>query len=66
MIMFDCYSQGSCTEGNIRLVGGDDEFSGMIEVCRNGVFGVICDLNFHIPDAVVVCRQAFGANKSKE
>ncbi len=44
-------------EGDMRLVDGDSAGSGRVEVYHGGRFGSICDDNFDVNAAVVVCRQ---------
>lgn len=41
----------------MRLVGGDSEFKGQVEVCFGGKWGIVCDDDWDNFDAVVVCRQ---------
>lgn len=48
----------SCTEGEVRLLGGPDKFSGILTVCFNGALTLVCERNFDYRDANVVCRQA--------
>lgn len=47
----------SCTHGNVTLVGGQDIFEGRVEVCVNGQWGKVCDDDWDVRDALVVCRQ---------
>ena len=39
-----------------RLVGGDSENSGRVEVAFGGVWGTVCDDNFNQMAADMVCR----------
>ena len=43
--------------GNIRLVDGTSIQEGRLEVCSNGKWMTVCDSNFNVADALVVCRQ---------
>ena len=46
-----------CTEGSVRLSGGDIEQEGIPEVCVNGVWGSICDDGWSSIDGHVICRE---------
>lgn len=47
----------NCGDGDIRLVDGNNELEGRLEVCFNGVWGTVCDDRFDSDDAQVVCNQ---------
>lgn len=42
----------------IRLVGGESQSEGTVELMVNGQWGTICDYNFDKHDADVICRMA--------
>ena len=46
-----------CTEGDIRLVGGENQYEGTVEICYNGLWGMISDFNWGSSDARVACQQ---------
>ncbi|XP_034109146.1 lysyl oxidase homolog 3B [Drosophila albomicans] len=44
-------------EGAIRLVGGDAEYEGNIEVLHNNKWGAVCDDEWDATEGEIVCRQ---------
>ena len=50
------YEYSDCTDGDIRLTGGI-ESEGRVEICYHNQWGTICDYNWNIFDAQVVCHQ---------
>lgn len=50
-------TQSNCSDGDIRLVGGDSSNEGRVEVCVNQAWGTVCDHNWNSEDANVVCGQ---------
>ena len=51
-------STGSvCTYGEVRLVGGNDEYEGRVEVCVENGWHTVCDDGWGAEEAKVVCHQ---------
>ena len=50
---------GICSDGDIRLVDGGNQYEGRVEVCLNDQWGTVCDdywkSNPH--NANIACRQ---------
>ena len=53
-----------CTEGDVRLVRGGNEFEGRVEVCFGGEWGTVCGdpSSWSSNHALVVCKQLFAGS----
>ena len=55
------YIQNNCTDGDVRLEGGSNEYEGRVEICINQVWGTICSGSSYsrwgVTDGRVVCKQ---------
>ena len=47
----------NCTNGDIRLADGENQYQGRVEVCLHGNWGTVCDDSWDNRDARVVCNQ---------
>ena len=56
----------ACSDGDIRLEGGNSIYDGRIEVCQNQVWGGICDNSWNNIDANVACHQLGFSSYSKQ
>ena len=46
-----------CNDGDVRLVGGNTDNEGRVEVCINNAWGTVCHNSWDSRDANVVCGQ---------
>ena len=45
-----------CSTGVVRLVGGETEAEGRLELCYNNAWGTVCDNEWSDKHTRVVCR----------
>ena len=46
-----------CQSGDVRLVGGATNVSGVVQVCKNNAWGTMCSSYLSINSGIVICRQ---------
>ena len=57
----------SCSNGDTRLVGGQSEMEGRVEVCVNNRWGTVCDKQWSSAHSKVICRYlGFNDNEGNE
>ena len=49
----------------MRLIGGQNDAEGTVEICSNNVWGFVCDSTWDYNDAAVVCTQLGYQGSSK-
>ena len=47
----------ACDDGDIRLVGGNSDAEGTVEVCLSGLWGLVTETGWAVKDAEVTCKQ---------
>lgn len=56
---------GGCEDaGTVVLQGGNYAREGIVEICKDGEWGAICESSWDNADARVVCRQLGFSDKS--
>lgn len=50
-------ADSGCAHNEVRLVGGEQNYEGVVQVCQNGTWGTYSRRSWNSLDATVVCRQ---------
>ena len=64
-LIIGCYERSSCVNGDLRLRGGNSTHQGRVELCNQGLWGIISSTDYFFRyewdsrsrNAMVVCRQ---------
>ena len=59
----DLYS--ACSSGSVRLIGGPNNSSGIVQVCSSSLWGLIAEPGWSDANAAVVCRQLQFSDEGK-
>ena len=62
--MYVLHAAAICSHEDVRLYGGFSRYSGIAEVCINGVWANICHQNWDAIDTNVFCGQLLGRNRT--
>ncbi|CAI8006305.1 Deleted in malignant brain tumors 1 protein, partial [Geodia barretti] len=52
-----CHNVSECNETDVRLVQGETATKGRVQTCYNGFWGSVCNDEWDVREARVVCRQ---------
>ncbi len=55
----------SCSNGQLRLVGGPSPSEGRVEMCWDGTWGSICRSSWYSEETAIACEQLGFQSESK-
>ena len=57
MMCINSNSEPECSGTDIRLVNGNTQYSGTVQICHDGFWSIICGYGWDDINARVACRQ---------
>ena len=57
LIKHNVFSGQPCKAGEARLVGGPSPSVGLVEICLDEKWGMVCNSSLDLWEATIICRQ---------
>lgn len=57
LVSLTSFFPSDCSDGDVRLIGGNGEYEGTVEVCFDNLWGLVSESGWTTANAQVVCTQ---------